>query len=117
MFVCFGRLVRVHVLFELDVIARDIAGIMPNVKIEQRVHLKFVVKSKKSATECFKLSTEVYGEETMSRTRFFEWHKKFIGGRREEMKHPGRLSTSKTDENVQKVDKIVRNDRRLGVYE
>jgi len=33
----------------------------------------------------------------------------------EDDQHPGRPSTSNTDENIEKVDKIVRNDRRLSV--
>jgi len=95
----------------------DIAGIMPNFKIKQRVNLKFLVKLKKSPTECFKLLTEVYGEVTMSRTRVFEWHKRFSKGREEvdDDEHPGRPSTSKTDENIEKVNEIVRNGRQLSI--
>lgn len=33
----------------------------------------------------------------------------------EDNEHPGRHSTSKTDENVENFDKIVRNDRRLSI--
>lgn len=90
---------------------------MPSLKIEQRVNLKFLIKLKKSPTECFKLLTEVYREVTMSRTRVFEWHKRFSEGREEvdDDEHPGRPSTSKTDENIEKVNEIVRNDRRLSI--
>lgn len=87
---------------------------MPNLKIEQHVNFKFLVKLKKSPTECLKILTEVYGKDTMSRTRVFKWHKRFKDGREEmeDDEHPGRPSTSKTDENI---DKIVRNDRRLSI--
>ncbi|VVC27913.1 Hypothetical protein CINCED_3A014477 [Cinara cedri] len=87
---------------------------MPNLKIE---HLKFLVKLKKSPTECLKMLTEVYGKDTMSRTRVFKWHKRFKDGREEveDYEHPGRPCTSKSDENVDKIDKIVRNDRRLSI--
>ncbi|VVC39540.1 Hypothetical protein CINCED_3A020937 [Cinara cedri] len=90
---------------------------MPNLKIEQRVNLKFLVKLKKSPTECLKMLSEVYGKDTMSRTRVFEWHKKFKDGREgvKDDEHPGRPCTSKSDENVDKIDKIVRNDRRLSI--
>lgn len=59
----------------------ETAGITPNSKIEQRVILKYLVKLKKSFIECLKMSTEVYGKDTMSFTRVFQWHKKFKNGR------------------------------------
>jgi len=46
-------------------------------KMEQRMNLKFLVKLKKSPTECLKLLKEVYCEDVMSRTQIFEWHKRF----------------------------------------
>ena len=53
-------------------------------KIEQRVNLKFFVKLKNlSWTECIKLLKDVYGYNLMSRSRVFEWHKIFSGGREE----------------------------------
>ena len=86
-------------------------------KIEQRINLKFLVKLNKTATESFRMLTEVYGEECMSRARVFEWHKRFCEGREdvEDDERSGRPCTSKTDENVQKVEEIVRNDRRLSI--
>jgi histone-lysine N-methyltransferase SETMAR len=86
-------------------------------KIEQRINLKFLVKLNKTATESFRMLTEVYGEECMSRARVFEWHKRFCEGREdvEDDDRSGRPCTSKTDENVQKVEEIVRNDRRLSI--
>ena len=44
---------------------------------------KFLVKLRKTPTECFKLLKEVYGEDVMSRTQIFEWHKRFEKGRKE----------------------------------
>lgn len=51
----------------------------------------------------------VYEKDTMSRTRVFEWHKRFKDGREEveDDEHPGRLCISKTDENVDKIDEIA----------
>ena len=53
----------------------------------------------------------------MSRTRLFEWHRRFKKGREEvEDDHrSGRPSTNRTDENVERVRQKVRNDRRLTV--
>jgi hypothetical protein len=60
---------------------------------------------------------EVYGADCMSRACVFEWHKRFSDGH-EDVKydeHPGRPCTSKTNENVGKIELIVRTDRRLSI--
>ncbi|KAL4131731.1 hypothetical protein QTP88_009004 [Uroleucon formosanum] len=60
---------------------------------------------------------EVYGEECLSRARVFEWHKRFCSGREdvEDDDRSGRPTTSSTNENVEKIDKIIRQDRRLSI--
>ena len=50
---------------------------------EQRAILKFLAKLGKTPFESFAMLQQVYGEETMSRTRAFEWHKRFKEGRKE----------------------------------
>ena len=50
---------------------------MLNLKTEQRVNLKFLVKLNKTATECLQMLSDVYREDCMSRARVFEWHKRF----------------------------------------
>ena len=82
--------------------------------IEQRINLKFLVRLEKSPTETFNSLQEVYGDATMSRTRIFEWHKRF----REDVEddpRSGKPTTSRTNENVERVREKVRNDRRLTV--
>jgi hypothetical protein len=78
-------------------------------KIEQHINLKFLVKLKKKISECFQLVKEVYGDNVMSRTRVSERHKRFMEGREEVEEHelPGRPSTSKSEENVEKISEIV----------
>ena len=51
------------------------------------------------------------------RTQVFEWFKKFKEGREDVGDDPksGRPSTAKTQENVEKVARIVRGDRRLSI--
>ena len=53
----------------------------------------------------------------MSRTRLFEWHRRFKVGKEEvEDDHrSGRPSTSGTDKNVERVRQAVWSDRRLTV--
>ena len=53
----------------------------------------------------------------MSRARVFEWHKRYKSGREEveDDPKPGRPSTSKTADNIERVNTLVRRDRRLTV--
>ena len=55
---------------------------------------------------------EVYGKECMSRTRVFEWHKRFREGRAdvEDDEHSRRPTISKN-----KIEKIVREDCWLSI--
>ena len=85
--------------------------------VEQRINLKFLVRFEKTPTEALKLLQEVYGDDTMSRTRLFEWHRRFKEGR-EEVKDDHRSErpfTSRTDKNVERVRQKVRSDRLLTV--
>jgi len=57
---------------------------VPDEQTGQRVNLKFLVKlGLKSATEGFRLSTDVYGDDVMSRPRVSEWYKRFRESREE----------------------------------
>ena len=90
---------------------------MLSVNVEQRVNIKFLTKLGKSATETYNLLTEVYGDQCLSRTQVFEWFKTFKEGREYVRDDPksGRPSTAKTQENVEKVARIVRGDRRPSI--
>ena len=56
-----------------------------------------------------------YGEHSLSRAQVFRRHKSFSEGREQAEDEPraGRPSTSKTDDNVERVRSLVRSDRRL----
>jgi hypothetical protein len=49
-------------------------------KVEQ-VNMKFCVKLGKSFTETVSMLWKAYGDETMSHTQCFEWHRRFKAGR------------------------------------
>ena len=60
-----------------------------------------------------------FGEFTLSKTQVFEWHKTFSEGREviENLPHASRPSTSVNDDNIEKVKKIVLENRCVGIRE
>ncbi|KAJ8939419.1 hypothetical protein NQ318_020874 [Aromia moschata] len=78
---------------------------LDNVQMEQRVNLKFLVKLGKTFTEAHAMSKQVYGNDCLSRKQVFEWFKRFKQEREttEDDPRPGQPSTSKTDENIEKL--------------
>lgn len=85
--------------------------------IEQRYAIKFCVKLGESAKETFDKIVKVFGDEAMSRAQVFQWHKKFKNGREgvEDEPRSGRAVEVRTDNNVQRVRALVRQDRRLTI--
>ena len=63
--------------------------------------------------------TVAFGESTMSKTRVYEWYKRFKEGREdvEDDDRPGRPSTSITDDNVEQVKKMILENRRITIRE
>ena len=53
--------------------------------------------------------TVAYGEATLDRSNVYRWYKMFFEGRKDvnEEERAGRPNTSKTDENIDEVKKIV----------
>jgi hypothetical protein len=84
---------------------------MDQQKFEQRCANRFCVKLGESATVTYEKLQRAYGEHSLSWAQVFRWHKSFIEGREQVKDEPlaGRPSTSKTDDNVERV----RSDRRL----
>lgn len=88
---------------------------MDRQKFEQRCAIKFCVKLGESATVAYEKLQRAYGEHSLCRAQVFRWHKSFLEGREQVEDEPraGRPSTSKTDDNVERVRSLVRSDRRL----
>jgi hypothetical protein len=59
--------------------------------------------------------TEAYGADAMKKSSVFEWHTRFTEGREDvkDDERTGRPKTNRTDENVEKVRKLICSDRRL----
>jgi len=78
-------------------------------KHEQRINVKFLVKLKKTPTECYKLLKEAYGENSLSRARVFEWYKRFSEGREstEDDQRPGRPVSVSTPQTVTKINEMT----------
>ena len=70
--------------------------------------------SRKNSNWSTKVASRSLCDDTMSRTRLFEWHRRFKEGREEVEDNPrsGRPSTSRTDKNVERVRQKLRSDRR-----
>jgi len=88
---------------------------MDRQKFEQSCAIKFHAKLDESTTVTYEKLQRAYGEHSLYRAQVFRWHKSFLVGREqvEDEPHVGRISTSKTDENVERVRSLVRSDHRL----
>jgi len=60
-----------------------------------------------------------FGNDTLKKTAVYEWHERFKNGREsvEDDERSGRPSTSKTDENINKVREMLINNRKLTIRE
>jgi len=85
--------------------------------IEQCICIKFCFKIGKTATETYQLLQQAYGEDAMGRTQVCDWFRRFKEGRTSAERDPrsGRQSTTRNEEMIAKVGKIIRNNRRLMV--
>ena len=63
--------------------------------------------------------TMAFGESTLSKKNVYKWYKLFTEDREDVNNdaHPGRPSTLTTDENVEAVKKIVKENRRITIRE
>jgi transposase len=77
------------------------------------------MKLSKSTTKTFEMLREAFREHSLSRTVVFEWHSRFKAGRvsAEDDKRSGRPSTSKTAENVEKIQELIHEDHRQTTHE
>lgn len=96
---------------------RTVGNELRIINMEQRINLKFLVRLGKTPSQALEMLQQAYGGNTMSRTRVFEWHKRFKDGREdvEDDSRSGRPLTSRTGANVERVKKLIHADSRLTV--
>ncbi|GBN17328.1 Putative uncharacterized protein FLJ37770 [Araneus ventricosus] len=85
--------------------------------MEQRVNNKFCFKVGKTATETHEMLVKVYGEDAVSKRCVFEWFKRFRDGKENVKDDPrsGRPPTSTTPDNIERVRRMLADDRRLSL--
>ncbi|UYV63726.1 hypothetical protein LAZ67_2005445, partial [Cordylochernes scorpioides] len=92
---------------------------LPIKKIDQKTSIKFCVKNEIKCADAFRMLTVAYGEATLDRSNVYRWYKMFSEGREDvnDEKRAGRPSTSKTDEKINEVGKMILANRRITVRE
>jgi hypothetical protein len=76
--------------------------------------IKFCVKSGKRSVETIERINKIYGSAAMSHSKLYRCYARFQNGR-EDVKddaRSGRLSSARTDENVESVLRLLTEDRR-----
>jgi hypothetical protein len=86
---------------------------------EQRVCIEFCQKFGKTATETYKMLQQAFGETALSRSKTFEWYSRFKNGRTsiDDDPHIGRPSTARTNDTVDRVNAVIRGNRRFMISE
>ena len=81
---------------------------------EQRVAIKFCLKSGLPATETLVLVQKAYGNEALNRSNVFRWYSQFRDRRKlVEDERGGRPKSARTEVNIFAVADLVKNDCRV----
>ncbi|UYV70851.1 hypothetical protein LAZ67_8000851 [Cordylochernes scorpioides] len=88
-------------------------------KLKQRICIKCCVKLQISATETFEMLNKSFPNDAPKRTTVFEWHSRFKAGRisLEDDPRQGRPKFQRTDENVQKITDLIKENPRTTLLE
>ncbi|KAJ4427328.1 hypothetical protein ANN_24948 [Periplaneta americana] len=86
-------------------------------QFEQRGNIKFCQKLGKTAAEAFQMMQQVYGEDAVSRSVVFRWHRRFLQGRDSlgDDVRTSRPQTIRTERKIQEVATLVRANRSQSV--
>ncbi|UYV61631.1 hypothetical protein LAZ67_1005658, partial [Cordylochernes scorpioides] len=88
-------------------------------KLKQRICIEFCVKLQISATDTFQMLNKAFPNTAPKRTTVFEWHSRFKAGRIsiEDDPRQGRPTFQRTDENVQKITDLIKENPRTTLLE
>ncbi|UYV64401.1 CUL1 [Cordylochernes scorpioides] len=88
-------------------------------KLKQRICIEFCVKLQISATDTFEMLNKAFLNNAPKRTTVFEWHSRFKAGRIsiEDDPRQGRPTFQRTDENVQKITDLIKENPRTTLLE
>ena len=92
-------------------------GAMDHV-LKQRSIIEFYVKlGETSATKIHRILCEAYGDDAMAHSAIWKWVKRFKQGKQSirDEPRPGRPKTSATPEKLQKLDDLIKANRRIRV--
>ncbi|UYV77718.1 PGBD5 [Cordylochernes scorpioides] len=86
---------------------------------KMKMSIKFCVKLQISATETFEMLNKAFPNDAPKRTTVFEWHSRFKAGRIsiEDDPRQGRPKFQRTDENVQKITDLIKENPRTTLLE
>jgi len=95
----------------------EFSAIRMDVRVEQRVNIKFGVKLAKTATETLQLLHGAYVGEALSRARVFACHRRFILSKvsAEDDTRSGRPSSLRNENNVVRISDMIKEDRTVTV--
>jgi len=81
--------------------------------------LEILFPSRKNGHISTRNASKAFKEEALNRTQVFEWFARFKRGEMsvEDHPHSGRPSTSRTDENVEKIREKINEDCRYTIVE
>ena len=81
---------------------------------EHRAAVKFCFLLGKSAAKTIVMLKTAYGDTALSKTRVYEWFSRFKNGEVsiEDQPRSGRPATSRSDENFDKINALIGEDRR-----
>jgi len=92
------------------------ARIHASSKTEQRVVMKFLVNEGVKPSEIHRRLQVQYGDQTLSRSKTFEWCQRFKDGRKsvnDDLGRGGSVSTAVIPVNIQRVECLILNNRRI----
>lgn len=88
-------------------------------RIDQRICIKFCMKLGHSSAETIRMIKKAFKDEAMSDAQIKFWYRRFKLGQKSVESDPrsGRPSTSRTPENIERVQVAIKRNQRLTVRE